>query len=76
MKFLKPWATYYFRLVFPSEMMEHHMHIIALDIVLDEDCHPKLLEVDSNPSMAVDCTISADFKQTVPKDFKDRIAIN
>lgn len=76
MKFLKPWALYNFRLVFPAEKMEHHMHVMSMDIILDDKGHPKLIEVESNPSMKVEYTMAEDFQKRAPKNHKDRHELN
>ncbi len=76
MKFLKPWALYNYRLVFPAEKMEHHMHVMAMDILLDEQGHPHLLEIESNPSLKVEYIIGENFQKRVSKHHRDRAEHN
>lgn len=63
MKCFKPFLQYFYKLTFQKEKMEHHFHLLSMDIILDEQCRPWLLELSGSPSLK--CTYH--FKEGAPK---------
>lgn len=71
-KFLQPFLRYFYRLTFQDKKMEHHFHLFSLDILLDENAKPWLLEFSGSPSLKVDFTIGPNFPKKVPASYLQR----
>lgn len=71
-KILRPYLRYFHKLTFPSKAPEHMFHVFSVDIELDSEGSPALLEINSNPSLKVEYEAKGPIQQKVPKDYLER----
>jgi tubulin polyglutamylase TTLL11 len=57
LKALKPYLAYFQKCTFPRTEPGKYFHIIGVDIILDSQCNPWILEINASPSMNIDSTI-------------------
>lgn len=51
---MKPFLRYFEKCTFPREKGGNYFHILGIDIILDDQCNPWILEVNANPSLNVE----------------------
>lgn len=71
-KIFQPFLRYFFKLTFPTKQPQHFFHIFSVDIELDKDGNPVLLEVNSNPSIKVEYDSEGPVSQKTPRDYLER----
>ena len=53
MEIMYPYIYHNYRLLFGNDKNPKHFHIIGIDIILDQNCKPWLLEINDRPSLSI-----------------------
>lgn len=51
---MKPFLRYFEKCTFPRGGKGNYFHILGIDIILDDQCNPWILEINANPSLNVE----------------------
>lgn len=51
---MKPFLRYFEKCTFPRGDQGKYFHILGIDVILDDQCNPWILEINASPSLNVE----------------------
>ena len=57
LKALQPFLRYFQKCVFPRSAPGKCFHVVGVDVLLDSNCKPWILEINASPSLNIDSTV-------------------
>ena len=56
LKSMKPFLRYFMKCTYPKGEMGNCFHILGLDVIMDEQGKPWILEINANPSLNIEAS--------------------